>query len=52
MKTIDNVRWLEGVRFQRHRRRQQALGTIAGIILALALWAIIGLVVAVLLTWP
>ena len=47
MKTIDNVRWLEPQRYQ-HRRRPTY--TIAGIILSLALWAIIGFVCAVLLT--
>ena len=47
MKTIDNARWLEP---QRYRRRHRPGYTVAGIILALALWAIIGFVCAVLLT--
>lgn len=43
MNTIDNIRWLE----LRQYRRRRACGAIAGIVLALALWAaIIAAVVA------
>ena len=50
MKTLHNVHWLELSTYQRHRRRQQTLGTIAGILLSLALWAAIGFILAVLLS--
>ena len=48
MKTLHNVHWLELSTYQRQRR--SAGYTIAGILLALALWAAIGFVCAVLLT--
>ena len=45
MNTIDNIRWLHA----EQQRRQRACGTVAGIVLALALWAaIIAAVVALL----
>jgi hypothetical protein len=45
MNTIDNVRWLE---LNRYQRRRLTRGIIAGLAIALAMWA--GTIAAVVLT--